>query len=501
MQKSFYLVLPLLFLGASTTIASPPVSGATEECLACHTAVTPGIVADWERSLHSRVTPEEGLKKPALQRRVSAKNVPENVLKTVVGCAECHTLAPDTHKDTFDHNGHQVHIVVSPPDCSTCHSEEASQYSRNIMSQAYGNLKNNLVYHGLVEEVNGTYAFTGGNIGLTSPSDLTNADACFSCHGTLIGVSGMRQRETAMGEMAFPVLSGWPNQGVGRINPDASKGSCTSCHPRHQFSIKVARNPATCSQCHKGPDVPAYPVYLASKHGNIYSSLGDTWNFTNVPWKIGTDFTAPTCAACHVSLLVAGEDDQPEIIAERSHQMNDRLAWRIFGPVYAHPHPVSPDTTVIRNKAGLPLPTELTGEPASSYLISAQEQKERTAKMQKICSGCHAGNWVEGHFARYEETIRTTNEMTLAATNILLAAWEKGVAKGLAQNDGIFNEPIEKMWVEQWLFFANSTRFASAMAGADYGVFANGRWYLSKNIRRMHEWLDLALQRKEETEK
>ena len=57
-------------------------------------------------------------------------------------------------------------------------------------------------------------------------------------------------------------------------------------------------------------------------------------------------------------------------------------------------------------------------------------------------------------------------------------------------------EPIEKMWVEECLSFANSTRYASAMAGADYGVFANGRWYLSKNIRGMQEWLDLALQQK-----
>lgn len=36
------------------------------------------------------------------------------------------------------------------------------------------------------------------------------------------------------------------------------------------------------------------------------------------------------------------------------------------------------------------------------------------------------------------------------------------------------------------------------MMGADYGVFANGRWYLSRKIRKMQEWLDLALQRKEE---
>ena len=208
MSKTFLLVLPSLFLWVSPGIASPPVSERTQECQSCHASVTPGVVADWERSLHSRVTPEEALRKPALQRRVSAKRIPENLLKTVVGCAECHTLKADTHKDTFDHNGHRVHIVVSPANCSTCHPEEASQYSRNLMSQVYGNLKNNPVYHGLVEQVHGTMSFTGETIGITPPSDPTNADACFSCRGTVIGVSGIRKRETAMGEMEFPVLSG-----------------------------------------------------------------------------------------------------------------------------------------------------------------------------------------------------------------------------------------------------------------------------------------------------
>jgi hydroxylamine dehydrogenase len=495
-MKRFVLpALPFLFLWMSAAVASPPVSGATQECLSCHAEVTPGIVADWEGSLHSRVTPGEGLKKSALQRRISAEPVPKSLRETVVGCAECHTIRPDSHKDTFDHNGHAVHVVVTPLDCSTCHPEEASQYSRNLMSHAYGNLNDNPVYRDLQEEVNGALSWNGGTIGITPPSESTKADSCFSCHGTAVSVSGMRNRETTMGEMAFPVLSGWPNQGVGRINPDASKGSCSSCHARHAFSIKVARKPATCSECHKGPDVPAYAVYLVSKHGNLYSSLGDAWNFTNVPWQIGADFTAPTCAACHVSLLVSGGG---EVVAARSHQMNDRHAWRIFGPVYAHPHPASPDTTGIRNRAGLPLPTELTGEPAAPHLIDSGEQKSRAARMKKVCSGCHGGSWVDGHFARFEETIRTTNAMTTTATQILLSAWENGVAKGLAHGDSIFNEPIERMWVEEWLFFANSTRFASAMGGADYGVFANGRWYLSRNIRDMREWLDIALWRKGE---
>jgi len=78
--------------------------------------------------------------------------------------------------------------------------------------------------------------------------------------------------------------------------------------------------------------------------------------------------------------------------------------------------------------------------------------------------------------------------MTLTATQLLISAGEKGIAQGPAQKDSVFNEAIEKMWVEQWLFYANSTRLASAMGGADYGVFANGRWNLSKNIQEMLDW-------------
>jgi hypothetical protein len=113
--------------------------------------------------------------------------------------------------------------------------------------------------------------------------------------------------------------------------------------------------------------------------------------------------------------------------------------------------------------------------------------------MQGVCLACHSQGWVDGQFARLENTIRTTNEMTLTATKILITAWEKGAAKGLAHNDSIFNEAIEKKWVEQWLFFANSTRYSSAMVGADYGAFANGRWYMSKNVQEMLDWLEFKL--------
>jgi hydroxylamine dehydrogenase len=470
---------------------SPPLSESTETCLTCHELVTPGIVADWRKSLHAKVTPAEALKKKPQSRRMSAKEVSDDYADVVVGCAECHGLRPEKHEDTFEHAESKVHVVVTPDDCATCHPVEARQYSGNLMSRAYGNLRNNPLYHDLTDAINGGVSFKDSKLVATSPDAETESDSCLYCHGTAVKVEGTATQETELGEMDFPVLSGWPNHGVGRLNPDGSMGSCTPCHTRHQFSIEMARKPHTCSECHQGPDVPAYKVYMVSKHGNLFSSMGHQWNYDHVPWVLGNDFTSPTCAVCHASMIVK---EDGELVAERTHQMNDRQPWRIFGPIYAHPHPKDPDTSLIKNEAGLPLPTELTGQPAAAFLIDSKEQARRRESMENVCLGCHGTGWVRGHFTRFENTIRTTNAMTLTATEILLKAWEVGAASGPAQGDSIFNETIEKQWVENWLFFANSTRFASAMSGADYGVFANGRWYLSKNIREMADWLKRELE-------
>lgn len=496
MKKVLISVLAMLAfstLSIPAFCSGPTVSDATDDCLACHTEATPGIVADWKNSLHAAVTPAEGMGKKEVARRMSADTVPENLKNTVVGCAECHTMNPGKHEDTFEHNGYSVHVVVSPGDCATCHPVEVTEYDKNLMANAYGNLMSNPVYHDLADKINGIQSFSDMKTTLVKEGDETFADSCLFCHGTVVSVKGMRKRDTVMGEMELPVLSGWPNQGVGRINPDGTKGACSPCHTRHQFSSEMARKPSTCSTCHKGPDVPAYKVYSVSKHGNIYDSLSKNWNFTNIPWVAGRDFTAPTCAVCHISLL-ATEDG--EIVVKRTHQMSDRLPWRLFGLVYAHPHPESPDTTIMKNAQGLPLPTELTGEPVSRFLIDEEEMVKRRKEMDNVCSQCHSYGWVEGHSAKLENTIRTTNEMTLTATKVLLEAWKKGTARGLDKNDSIFNEEIEKMWVRQWLFYANSTRFAAAMNGADYGVFANGRWFMAENIQMMKDWLEFKLKSK-----
>lgn len=472
--------------------ATAPGSEATEQCLACHADATPGIVADWEKSRHSRITPLDARQIKGLSLKVSSDSIPAKLAPTTVGCAECHLANPDKHPDSYEHNGYQVHTVVTPVDCAVCHVQETDQYKHNIMSHAYGNLMNNPVYRDLMKSVNGDQQMVRGHLEASQATDRTRADSCLSCHGTKVEMTGLVTRDTDFGEMAFPQLTGWPSNGVGRINPDGSQGSCASCHTRHQFSIEVARKPETCGQCHSGPDVPAYKIYKASKHGNLYSSLNGDWNFRTVPWVLGKDFSAPTCAACHVSLVT---DAQGSVITRRTHQMTDRLPWRIFGLIYAHPQPKEPDTSGLKNAAGLSLPTDFNGAPALAGLIDQDEQNRRRDVLQNVCLGCHSKNWVDGHWRRFEHTIATADGMTLTATRIMQQIWTRGLAQGLPQHSP-FDEAVEKTWVEQWLFFGNSVRYSSAMLGSDYGVFENGRWYQSKNLRELKSWLDFRRQHK-----
>ena len=472
----FYLPIFILTLLFSQNIFSKQtnVSEQTEECLGCHSSLHPGLVASWLNSRHSKITPYDALQKEELERRISSGTIDSSLLSVSVGCYECHSLNTDKHKDSFEHNGYTINLVVSPNDCSTCHPVEVEQYSKNIMDHAYFNLMENSLYRDLMKSVNNPYHYSDSMLKVDNDDELTNDESCLYCHGTKIEVTGVKSRDTDFGELEFPVLKGWPNQGVGRVNPDGSLGSCTACHSRHDFSIETARKPYTCSECHKGPDVPAFKVYEASKHGNIFESVSDKFNFDNVPWTVGKDFTSPTCATCHASLVVS---DEGTVIAERSHQFNDRLAWRLFGVPYSHPHSINTDLRAIKNSAGLPLLTELDGKPVSELVINKEEQDLRNTKMKTICLSCHSADWVNNHFARLQNTITKSNELTYEATKMLIDIWKSGYVEGLPQGKSIFDDEIEREWTSLWLFHTNSTRFASAMSGGgDYGVFADGRY-------------------------
>ena len=487
-----------LFAACPCLAQKAATSDGTRTCIDCHAITHPGIVEDWRQSRHAQVLVGDAFNVRGIARKVTAASVPDELSAYVVGCAECHTVNSTAHTDNFEHNGYDVHMVVTPKDCAVCHSLEAEEYSENLMSHARKNLAGNPLYQQLENSIIAVPTYHSKK-GITyEPADEnTKAEACYYCHGTQLEVAGFETRETMTGEMTFPIIRGWPNQGVGRVNPDGSKGSCSACHTRHGFSIEMARKPYTCAECHTGPDVPAYKVYSASKHGNIQSSKNNDWNYKAVPWSIGKDFTAPTCAACHISLVT---NPDGEVISKRTHRMNDRLPWRLFGVLYAHPHPLSPDLTVIRNKDGQPLPSAFDGTFSTEYLIDSTQQEVRKKNMQALCLNCHATSWVDGQWERLENSIRKTNTATHAATSLMVDIWDSGFAGGLKQNENPFDETIEKEWSRIWLFYANAIRFSSAMGGGgDHSVFEKGAFNLSEALQKMETWY--ALQKKFETDK
>ena len=102
--------------------------------------------------------------------------------------------------------------------------------------------------------------------------------------------------------------------------------------------------------------MPAFEVYEESKHANIFHSKERDWNWERVPWRVGVDFRAPTCATCHSSLVTAPEGD---IIAPRTHDFGARLWVRLFGLPYTHP--AAPE----RRHIAHPQP----GRPALAHLV------------------------------------------------------------------------------------------------------------------------------------
>jgi len=475
------LVLPgmtRLTLAAGATVKSnqpPPISKATQDCLDCHKDETPGIVADWKSSRHSRMSVVQALEQPTINRRISVTKAPGTSGNVAVGCYECHGLNTERHKDSFDHNDYRINIVVSPPDCATCHPTEVEQFAHGKKVNAIAILEKNPLYHQLVGTLTQQKTLNNTELVSKGPASMAQSKSCFACHGTHVGVDGMKTVETEFDEVRIPNLTNWPNQGVGRHNPDGSFGSCTACHPRHSFSIEIARKPYTCAQCHLAPDVPAWEVFKESKHGNIFLSQSGKWNWDRVPWQPGRDFRTPTCSACHNALLADGEG---EAIIERTHDFGSRLWVRIFGLPYSHPQPKDGKTWQIRNDDGLPLPVTFEGKPASGYLISAAEQETRQKQMQQVCGSCHSTDWSDQFFRQMDEGNQEVDKMVKTATRMMQKAWKAG----LADPANPFDESLELHWLRYWLFYASSTRYGLAMSGPDYVGFKYGWWNLTHDL-------------------
>lgn len=368
------------FSAAQEKVKALKISKEGKACLACHESQSPSFVKDWEDSRHAAMG---------------------------VDCFTCHRAAP-TDSDAMQHYGYTIAVLVTPKDCGRCHAREVKEMTGSHHAKA-GDILNSLDNY-LGEVVGGPEAATVG---------------CVQCHGSKVKVLAGGKLDPAT----------WPNTGIGRINPDGSKGSCSACHTRHSFSKAQAREPEACGKCHLGPDHPQKEIYEESKHGILYAAKKQQLNLDSDSWVVGKDYTAaPTCATCHMGAT----PNQPA-----THDVGTRLSWTLRPPVSK----------------------------------KQEHADKRRAAMEDVCSSCHSAPFVTGFYRQFDDLVGLYDtKFGKPAAAIMKELADRGIIKPVE-----FDKKLDWTYYELWHHEGRRARHGAAMSGPDYAWW-HGIYEVSKNF-------------------
>jgi hypothetical protein len=422
------------------------VPASSQGCVECHTKTTPGIIDHWQGSTHAH----KG-----------------------IGCVECHQ-AERIDVDAFDHYGATIATVVTPRDCSRCHKEVFDEFERSHHAAA-GNILASLDNY-LAETVEGSrvpfnpHAPTPGHA-----VDLVNGMAsantgCQQCHGSKVALQGSdgkpitvddlkpgpdgkptnadavaRIVKDANGRPKF-TSSSWPNTGIGRLNLDGSRGSCSACHSRHDFSPRRARQPENCGKCHLGPDHPQKEIYEESKHGVAYRDLREHMKLDGKTWVLGKDYAqAPTCATCHMS----GNTRNGGKI---THDPGERISWTNRPTV----------SLVMDTDADHKVVTETDPEKRARLIADTAEAKR--GRMKDVCNHCHTPEYVNAFYKQYDDFVVLYNEKFARPGQAIM----KSLRDQKLLTPAEFDEEIEWTWYYLWHHEGRRARHGASMMAPDY---------------------------------
>ncbi|QFY90569.1 hypothetical protein D5125_14400 [Magnetovirga frankeli] len=377
-----------------------------EECVKCHSKTSAGIVLQWRDSAHGK----------------------ENV-----NCLDCHQ-ADAAEVDAIEHEGFTIATIVSPKDCGRCHEQEEKQNSSSVHVNA-------------IDLLGRAHPFLAQDLGGQAAADAS----CAQCHGAKVEVRGDGSLDPAT----------WPNSGIGRINPDGSKGSCSACHGRHSFSKAQARQPEACTVCHQGLDSPDKEVFEASPHGRAYASQKDKMNLDSDSWVAGKDYAASaTCVTCHMG--AAGK-------LPSGHDVGLRSAWKLNRPVSEQQHLVlfedGDKRTLLASEPkparGAMMPKYDGTEAKVKLLVPADRRRKA---MTQVCLECHAKNTIEGFMQQFDSVIELYNaKFGRPAQAIMADLYEQGLL-----SPAPFDEPLELTYWRLWHDEGVRARHGAAMMSPEH---------------------------------
>lgn len=438
------------------TPAHITVPASSKNCVSCHGESSPGIIDHWKNSTHA----QKG-----------------------VGCVECHA-AKEGDADGFQHYGQQIATIVTPLDCSRCHKTEFEEFTASHHSKA-GNILDSLDNF-LAEKVEGfrednpdgsikqtffnPHSPTPGKPDITQVNGLSSAFVgCLQCHGSKVALLGPENARITVDDLkpnekgqptnneilakiqkdqnGRPLLhtATWPNTGIGRLNLDGSRGSCSACHSRHDFSPRRARQPENCGKCHLGPDHPQKEIYNESKHGIAFRDLKQHMNLDSKTWILGKDYSqAPTCATCHMSAHSKN--------GKVTHNPGTRISWTNRPPV----------SKVLDTDEHGKIVTEI--DPAKRQALIKFSAVEKRNNMKAVCTHCHTPDYVNGFYKQYDDFIVLYNEKFGKPGQAIMGALKKN--KLLTKIN--FDEEIEWTWFYLWHHEGRRARHGASMMAPDY---------------------------------
>ncbi len=275
---------------------------------------------------------------------------------------------------------------------------------------------------------------------------------CKQCHGGVVRIDST----------GHPTSDTWPNTGMGRINPDGSRGSCSACHARHEFSVRQARQPEACGKCHLGPDHPQIEVWNESKHGVLYHAERENLKLDGQPWRAGQEyFVGPTCSSCHMS----GSGQQAT-----THDVGERISWTLRPPISVKLNMVVFDDETKEDITG---DNPVLPAAGSMYKASDGQMKKvkgvlswqnRRERMQNVCAQCHEKSFVQGAYAQFDDLVDLYDEKFAKPAKAIMD--ELKASGKISQAD--FDDPIEWTWYEMWHHQGRRARHGAAMQGPDY---------------------------------
>jgi hypothetical protein len=188
--------------------------------------------------------------------------------------------------------------------------------------------------------------------------------------------------------------------------------SCDECHTRHAFSVKEARNPHACQQCHMGYDHPQWEMWSSSKHGTRY--------YAKKAGDLPEGAAAPTCQHCHFQ--------------DGNHE--NRTAWGFLGVRLPLPEDeqAAADRVTILKALGVLNPE--TGEPTpildavkSVDMVRLDQESWQTErdKMLETCSGCHSRHYAEEQLQMGDSILTKADRLMADAIETVAALYRDGI--------------------------------------------------------------------------